>query len=543
MTLDPESDVSDVSDVKTTARRGCRLGLVLALVAAATPAAPALALADDAAPYVAPAFMAIPPSLPGGASRDTAWRLELAEALQLAVRHNLGISLEREAVQVARLGVEVARGAREPTVGISYRHGDNRRPPVTTEEGDAVVSAVDDVVALSYRQRFATGLVVGVGADAGRVRSSQQNAVDPVEVRSTLGVNLTQPLLRGFSLDLDIPQADILRARIGSERERRQLEVVVADVVERTERAYWDVVQALYRHDLEVSSTQRARDQLALTRRQIDAGMLPPSDVIGAESTLAQRELQQVQAELAVEQTWDRLRQVVNLPRDQWTRPILPVELPRFAPGQLTADQAMATALANRPERDQLDLDLAESTLALRKADNDRLPQLDLGLTGAIIGRDTSYRGALTELGAADVTGWTVSVDMTWTPMGRSASAGLGLERSRRRTLDARREQQLQQIWIEVRDAVRDQRSVERQVAAAASFRRLAEQSLDIEQRKFMNGTSSNFVVAQRQEELAAAQLAELTAVLGHHKAAATLLHATGRLLAERHIELDVAPR
>jgi len=91
-----------------------------------------------------------------------------------------------------------------------------------------------------------------------------------------------------------------------------------------------------------------------------------------------------------------------------------------------------------------------------------------------------------------------------------------------------------------VRDAVRNQRSAARQVAAAAHFRELSEKSLEVEQRKFLNGTSSNFVVAQRQEELAAAQLSELTAVLGHTKAAAALSRATGQLLAERHIELGV---
>ena len=66
---------------------------------------------------------------------------------------------------------------------------------------------------------------------------------------------------------------------------------------------------------------------------------------------------------------------------------------------------------------------------------------------------------------------------------------------------------------------------------AAARFRELAAKSLDVEQRKFMNGTSSNFVVAQRQEDLAGAQVAELTAVLEHTKASAAVAKATGELL------------
>jgi hypothetical protein len=53
-------------------------------------------------------------------------------------------------------------------------------------------------------------------------------------------------------------------------------------------------------------------------------------------------------------------------------------------------------------------------------------------------------------------------------------------------------------------------------------------------------GECGALIVAQRQEELAAAQLSELTAVLGHTKAATALARATGELLDDRHIELGV---
>lgn len=510
-----------------------RLALLAALLAS-TPVA-----ADEPAPYAPPDFITAEPPLPAGVARDRAWALGLDEVIQLALQHNLDVALEREQLSVAQRGIDLARGELEPVLSFGYRHGDFRRPPATLQEGTDDVASIDDGLSLSYQQRFSTGLRLGVDVDATRTRSTAENALDPTDVRSVASLRLTQPILRGFSLDLDIPRVSILRARIASDRERRQLEVVIAEVVDRTEGAYWDVVDALYRLDLEVRSSGRAEEQLELTRRQIDAGILPPSDLIGAESTLAQRRLQQVQAEQAVEQAWDRLRQVVNLPRDQWDRPILPVERPRFEPRPLTAEEAMTTALANRPEREQLDLDARAAALAVRKADNDRLPQIDVGLTGTLLGQDGTYGGALSDLSGADTRGWQVSVDMTWTPLNRTARANADIERSHERSLAARREAALQGIWAEVKNAVRNQDSAARQVAAAARFRDLAQQSLDIEQRKFLNGTSSNFVVAQRQEELAQAQAAELSALLAHQKATTTLLHATGVLLTERGIALE----
>ncbi|HVK76604.1 MAG TPA: TolC family protein [Kofleriaceae bacterium] len=523
----------------SSALRRVRAAVLAALALVAAPPA----VADDAAPaYVLPDFVASAPPLPAGGQAEAAWRLGLGDALALAVRYNLGVVLEREALAIAERGVDVARGAFEPTVGATYRHGDVTVPPATSQEGmpGETNTIVDDAVGVSYAQRLSTGLAVDIELDSGRTRSTAGTAVAPLNIRSTLGVSVRQPLLRGFSTDLVVPRLGVLRAKLASERQRQQMAIVIARVVEETERAYWDVVQALYRHDLAVRSAGRAEEQLALTRRQIDAGVLPPSDLIGAESTLAQRELQRVQAEQQVEQAWDRLRQAINLPRDQWARPILPVEAPRFEPSELDDERALAAALTHRPEYAQLGLDIEAAVLAVRQAKNDRLPQIDLGLSGSLVGQDASYGGAFDQLTSGEARGWSVFVTMSWTPLRRASSAAVEIERARERVVRAQREQVLQGVWAEVRDAVRAQRSAGRQVMAAARFRELAERSLELEQRKFLNGTSSNFLVAQRQEEVASAQLAELDALLGHQKAAAALLHATGLLLEERQIRLDV---
>src|SRR5262249_14787038 len=159
-----------------------------------------------------------------------------------------------------------------------------------------------------------------------------------------------------------------------------------------------------------------------------------------------------------------------------------------------------------------------------------------LGVTAQLIGQDDRYPGALDQIGRANAPGYTVSVNMTWTPLGRATSATAEIERARERVATVLREQTVQDVWLAVRDAVRKQQSAALQVTAAARFHALATQSLDVEQRKFLSGTSSNFFIAQRQEELANAQLSELTAVLGHKKATAALLRATGRLLAERGV-------
>jgi len=509
----------------TAIRRWGTAAAVAVLGLLGVPTAPANAAPEpEATPtYVPPDFLKETPPLPESAGTETPWRLGLEEALRVAVKENLGVVLERETEQISRLGIDVARGVFEPGLSLSYQHS-------------AVPTGGSDDLALGYAQRFATGLELSVDFDSVRTRSTA-----PRVVGSALTVHLRQPLLRGFSTDLVVPRLPVLRAKLSSKRERHQLAIVIADVVERTERAYWDVVQALHGHALEVRSARRAEDQLTLTARQIEAGILPPSDLLAAESTLAQRRLQQVQAEQAVEAAWDQLRAVLNLPKATWTRPIVPVDLPGFEPTTVSGQDALNRALTHRPEYAQLEIDVEDAALAVRAAENDRLPQIDVGVSGSVTGEDSGYGGSLDDLTSFGARSWSVLVNMSWTPLSRANRATQEIERRRRTMAETRRDQLRQEVWEEVRTAVRNQDSAARQVAAAARFRELAERSLDVEERKFLAGTSSTFFVTQRQEDVAAAQLAELSAVLDHRKARTALLHVTGELLATRRIEVGPA--
>jgi len=513
----------------------------LGVAALAVLAISSRASADEPA-YVPPDFMMATPPLPVGVDPQSAWRLDLAEALKTAIHQNLGVVIERESVAISRLSIETASGIFEPLLQASYAHSSADQPPVTLQAGAAnqILTTTDDNWQLTLTQRLATGMVLSVQFANDRLDSALGTAVEPLNYRTGVTVSATQPLLRGFSTDLVIPRIDVLRAKIASARERDQLVAVAVDVVERTEDAYWDVVQALYTYDLQLRSQKRAEDQLKLTHRQIDAGLTPPSDLISAESTLASRKLQLVQAEGTVERNWDVLRSVLNLPREQWSRPILPIDTPRFMATEPSAERALQTALEHRPELSRADRDLETSILAMRQADNNKLPQIDLGLSGSAVGQDAGYNPALRQLGRVDAPSWSVSLNLTWTPLRRATAAQAEIEKRHHTVAQVNRDQLVQTIWFGVRDAVRNQDNAAKQVSAAAKFRELATENLDVEERKFMSGTSSNFVVAQRQEELAGAQLAELSAVLGHKKATAALLRAEGRLLDERGIELEL---
>jgi outer membrane protein len=540
---------------RSSTRAGVALGVLLGShVAAAAPsptnsAAPSaptpasvagsVAASDE---YEAPDFIREKPALPAGVEAKDVRKLSLGDAMQLAVRNNLGIVLVKQQLSVSEQGIEQSLGQFEPALSASYLHQSAATPPSTVQEGGAsqILQTSADQASVGYTQRIRLGTQLSLQLSTDRAKSSFDTALFPLFYRSQLSLTLTQPLLKGFAFRSEVPNADVLRAQFVTDRARQEVVVSLLGTVRDTEQAYWDLVQALKSYEVQKGSLEAAREQLGLTQRQIEAGILPPSDLLNAEGTLAQRELALVQADATNEQAADQLRQLLNLPRESWSQPILPLDAPEYDELQVTFDEALERALQHRPELRQLELDLEKAGLVVRVAETERLAQLDASASYGLIGQRTTLGDSLNQLFGADARAWSAGLNFTWTPLNRGAKAKLEGLRLNHEALHTVREQTLLALRLELRTAIRGLDSAARSVRAAAKFRVLAERSLDAEQRKFMNGTSSNFFIAQRQSDLAQAKLAELGALIAHRKAATALRAAMGVLLDDRRVRLDV---
>ncbi|MEY4545096.1 MAG: hypothetical protein RL685_1291 [Pseudomonadota bacterium] len=509
---------------------------------AAAPTVAATSAAVDDGSYEEPAFIREPPRLPDSMDTQAARRLSLADAIQLAVKSNLGIVLVKQRVAIAEQGELQSFGVFEPRLSAAVSHQSSDSAPVIAQN-QLALETTDDRWSLGLAQRTRLGTELALEWSNDRADTRLGSVAQPLLYRSELGLRLTQPLLRGFAFRWEVPNAEVLRAEVATARARQDYRAGLNATVRDTEQTYWDLVQALQSYQVQRGSLQLAEEQLLLTRRQIEAGVLPPSDLINAEGTLAQRELGLVQAEGGIAQAADQLRYLLNLPREAWAQPLLPLDVPQFDDLQVGYETALDQALKNRPELAQLKLDLQRAALDVRVASSDRLPQLDASVSYGLVGQRGDYSGALDRLVSADARAWSALLNFTWTPLNRAAGARLESLRLSERALRTLQDQTLLDLRLELRTAIRGLETADRSVRAAARFRGLAARSLDAEQRKFLNGTSSNFFVAQRQDDLARARLAELSALIQHRKAATSLRGAMGVLLDHRHVKLDVRAR
>lgn len=504
---------------------------------------PAASAQQQAAPYVAPEYIRKPPTvMPEQLAGRKTRQMTLADAIETSLRRNLALALERERVREIDTGRGLALSAYEPFVEAVGNRTDSKAPPTTRQEqeGGRGVDVTRDLWSASVFQRLPTGTQLRLSFASSREESSLGTALGAEVFRSQLGLGLAQPLLRDFSFSTRIQRAPILRAGFVSEAAREEARLRALLTVKATEDAYWTLVESWKGYEVTVGTHKLAVDQLELTRRQIAAGTLAESDVILVEGTLAQRQVAVLRAEAQIERAADQLRALLNLPAEEWEQPIVPMDVPAFMHVEVPFPQAFASAQSYRPELGRVRIDLRRIALDLDVAKNARLPRLDLETEIALVGQNERYGRALDQAVDGNNRLWTVGLRFGWAPLGVGARAEIRRLESILRGNGIDRDQILVGIRMQIREALRAIDTAERELFASARFRDLAERSLDVEQRRFLNGMGNNFFIAQRQAELAQARLAELSALIRHEKASSDLQLATGQLLEARQLRFDV---
>lgn len=495
-----------------------------------------------AEPYQPPLYLRQPPPVPPSLADRQPLTLTLRDAILTALRQNLQLSLARERVRQVMVSRSLALARFEPVITASFARSTAQSPPLTAQEGTAgqVLLSTNYLWNLGLIERLPTGGQIALGFNNSRSESTLGTAVAPLLYRSTLSLSVSQPLLRDFSFDGRIQWAPVMQAEFDNESERETARLRAMLTVRATEDAYWNLVGSWRSYEVYIGAQKLAQQQLVLTRRQIAAGMLPDSDLINVEGTLAQRGLALLRAEANIEIAADALRAVLNQPFSDWQRPLLPTDTPSFVHVDVAMDQAFERAQGARPELKQARIQQRKILLELELARNRRLPQLTLQGDLGTVGQDAEYRSALGQVGERSGWQWRVGADLSWSPFTVEARANVRRIESALRQVGLTREISLQEVRAQLRMALRNIDTAERRLYAAAKARDLAERSLDVEQRRFLNGLSSNFYVAQRQSDLAQARQDELEALLQNEKARSELQLAMGDLLESRQLRFDI---
>jgi outer membrane protein TolC len=395
------------------------------------------------------------------------------------------------------------------------------------------------------------------------------------QVNTIIGLGFTQPLLNGYGRranSFQIRQAKN-NLKVADSVFRQQVITTVSTIL----GEYWDLVS--YKENVRVAqeALSWAEKQLADNKRQVEIGTLAPIEVVRAESEVASRQQTLIVAQTSFQQQAELIKTALSKQVDPELAKaqIVPEDkLPEPMPGDAPPlEEALKEAMANRPELEQLEINRKTQHYNLEGRRNALLPSLNVfatymatGLAGnrAICPAGEfaygSYCGTLTGgfIGGVPSTSAGVSQAFTQTLQGQYPNYSFGVNlsipiRNRSAQADAARalleerqtETQEQQnkntIAQQVRSAEIGVIQAKAQIEAAVKATKLAQETLDAEQKKFQLGESTVFLVIQAQRDLATAEGTEVTARSTYAKALTTLQQQTATILQKHNIEISDA--
>lgn len=485
--------------------------------------------------------------------------LTLEDCILKALKNNIGVAIEVLNPELADISVSRAKEKYLPSLSFSF----NRRDTITASssflEAADVVSTLTDNYSAEITQLIPTGANFSI-ALAGSTTDTNRRAqtINP-RYNSQMTFSFSQPLLRDFGLKIN--RRDIIIARNNLDISENQFKRTLQQTVYDVEEAYWNLVYSIETLKVRQQSLKLALDLLEKNRRSVEVGTMAPIEILSAESAVATREADILQAESQVKDNEDLLRTILNLAAEgaQEDLEIIPVDKPDYRQKEITLEEALRSAMDNRPDLQGTRIDLENKELDLNYAKNQLLPGLNLtasywspGVSGTEVIYDPRNpfgapidsiphpgTDAWKDTFSFKFNNWTAGITLdlplnNFLSRANYAQAKVNLEQSMLRLKN-----QEQQIFLEIKSAVRAVETNYKRVQAYKVARELAERKLTAEEEKLKVGLTTNYFVLQYQTDLATALSTELKAIIDYNLSIAQLNRAMGISLKEKNIKFS----
>jgi outer membrane protein len=149
------------------------------------------------------------------------------------------------------------------------------------------------------------------------------------------------------------------------------------------------------------------------------------------------------------------------------------------------------------------------------------------------------YGKVLSQLFSRNFPDYAVGFQLNIPLRNRSAQADMIRGQLSLRQQEIRQQEQLNQIRVDVTNAVIAVQQARAGYQAAVKARVLQEQTLDAEQKKYALGASTTYLVIQAQRDLVQAASTEVAALSTYSKAKIQINLATGQILSAYNISID----
>ncbi len=462
---------------------------------------------------------------------------------------------------VTQLGPPIASFDPTVTIFTNFQHTTSPQSNTILTGTTALIQSTQTYQA-QYQQAWDFGMTAQFTVYNQHVNvNSQLFNVNPY-TSGYLDLQITQNLLYGFGSAVNGRNIRVQKnnIKVTNLQFRSQVATTVSSVL----NLYWDLVEFWQDQRARQRELAAAQQLLDNNRKQADAGTLAPIEVTRAEAQVyvSQQDLLVSQTNLLQQETVLKnalsrngianinLADAHIIPLDTITIPATD-ETPKV-------DQLVEQALANRSEVVQSRLNIDSNKLNLVGIKNALKPTLQAfaeltnnGLTGVLtpIGSQTpgveylagGYDNLLAQMFRRNFPNYSVGVALNIPLRNRAAQSDYVTSELELRQSELGLQQNINQVRVDVQNAVIGLQQARARYAAAVKARSLQQQTLDADQKRFALGASTAYQIVLDQQNLANAESAEVQTLANFSHARIGLDQAMGRTLEANNISFDEA--
>lgn len=435
-------------------------------------------------------------------SNDPLLKVDLNQAVQLAILRNLRMADSRLAIQEKEYIRREAFSDFFPTIDLSYRATFDRYENlqwVQTQSGPHPSR---------YYQapRQVSGVTTGF---------RQIYRIDPYR-QFTSTMTLTQPIFSGGKLVNEYKYA-----RLGVDYTAIQAEVNRQNLILDVNDAYYGLMLAMKLLQVANESVRALEALRNQTMEFYKAGVVPKVDVLSTEGQLAQARIQRTQALTDIQKQTAQLNYLLRNPQETPTKI---VEDLSYQPSDYDIPAIYAIAAGNRLEIRQANISVDQAMALIKLAKGDLLPSISAKMQASRLNDDWNT------FDPEGTNSWQLQGVLSWTfDLFRKRMSVQEKRVSEARSFVAR-EQLVEQIMNDVKQAYMDMKRSESDIfdnRKAVEFRR---ENFRINQERYKEQVATYVEVLDAQRQLSLSEGDYYTSLIGYKLNRATLERQMGIL-------------
>jgi outer membrane protein TolC len=460
--------------------------------------------------------------------------LSLKDAIIRTLSNNVSIAVESFDSKVKKESILDSLSEFDVTLDIELSTGRKTQQLASAFSSPNRMENDSDNWDLSLSQKLVSGANYQFDFTNNRNKTNSKTAGLNPSYNSEFELHLTQPLLKNFGTSINKRNINIAKNEV--DISDYDFKTKVIDVISDVESTYWDYVLNLKDLEVKQKSLDRAKDLERRVKIQVFVGTMAPIETLQAESEVASREEFLLSAKDAIEDNQDKLKNILNI---DFSSPegllnIHPSSKADIFVKNVDFNETVKIALSSRADYLGKQKELENKDILVKYQENQIYPSIDLvgslgvnGLSGDAVAITSGtfqgksaygggYGTALTDSLSTNYYDWELGVKFSYPLGNRSAKSKLSASRLEKAKLILDIKNLEKQIILEVRESVRQLQTDTKRIKAASIAKKLAEEKLKAEEKKFEVGLSTSFNVLEFQEDLAQAQSNEIKTIIDY---------------------------